>query len=313
MYKEISRKVPVIAVALLAVFVLSGCSKSENKNEESQNLTQEVLSENVESTTNEVSKVSEPEDLKSENTSEADSLAVVNNASNDNTKKENDSDKKKKEDKDDKKKDEDDDEKIKPEPCFSVSGKNYSGNTFYFGGLKLNAGCSKEAREYQWYINGNSAGAGKTYNFQYKTLNPRFKVNVKNPIEIKLIATSKDGLTASETKTITFREIPTPDVCFNQESSEVKSFKLGEEYAFDASCSDFSDENPITKYTWKFRDGGQDDSIEKDGIKVKHTFTKPTTTASGGGCNYGLLSVDLIIETKIGGGITHSHSYCIEK
>ncbi|MBP7541139.1 MAG: hypothetical protein KA802_14560 [Saprospiraceae bacterium] len=220
----------------------------------------------------------------------------------------------------DTKKDEDEDEKtsddrVMPKPCFGISGNKYSENIYYFGTLKFNAECSKDSVEYQWYVNGNSLGVGKTYNFSYKdpNISKRLKINVKNPIEIKLIATSRDGLVSSETKTVSFREVPKIDICFNLESSKMKNFKLGEEYAFDASCSTFSDENPITKYTWKFRDGGLDDSVEKEGIKVSHTFSKPTTTSSSSGCSDGMLSVDLIIATKLSPGSSYGYSYCIEK
>ncbi len=222
--------------------------------------------------------------------------------------KENDKDKKEDKDEDDEKKE---DKKIEPNPCFNISGKKYNENTFYLGILKLNADCSKNSKEYQWYINGNSAGTGETYSFYYKKASLR--VNVKNPVEIKLISTSSDGLSASVTKTITFREIPEPKVCFNLESSDVDSFVLGEEYEFDAGCSSSSSENPIVGYSWKFRDGDEDSAVVEDGIKVKHTFKKIAEEHYKSECGPNVLVVELSVETKLGANSNNVHLYCAEE
>lgn len=306
------KKINLLAFLLLATIFLAGCSKD---NEQKNNQEQEKVSENTASIEN--SNTAQGENSQAEEVVKSDESketiptnqesSIKNTTSVDNNKSKED-----KKDGDDKKDsdDEKEKEKEKPSPCFVITGNKYSENIFYLGILKLNADCSKNSKEYQWYANGNSVGAGKSYNFYYKTE----KISTKNPIEIKLIATSSDGLSASTAKTITFREIPQPTICFNQESSKIKSFKLEQEYSFDASCSTYSEENPITKYSWKFRDGGIDDAVKKDGVKVNYSFSKPSTTWEGGECGGpdDRLEVQLDIETKLGNNSSNIHHYCID-
>ncbi|KKP93234.1 MAG: hypothetical protein US25_C0042G0007 [Candidatus Moranbacteria bacterium GW2011_GWE1_36_7] len=305
----------LVAPFIFAVsFILSGCSNGDIQKEAQKEVsTIEQAVEGVEISKEQEIETSQP--LAETTVTSAPVEKIVSQPDKKDVAKESDNKKKK----DDDKKDEDEnekEEKEKPEPCFKISGNQYNADTFYLGILKLDADCSKDSTEYQWYINGNNAGAGKTYAFSYKnpsTLN-KIKIDIKNPFEIKLIATSKDGLVDSTAKTIKFREIPNPTICFNQESSKVKEFSLGEEYEFDASCSTYSEENPITKYAWKFRDGGIDDAIKKEGVKVKYSFSKPSTTWEGGECGgpNDRLEVQLDIETKIGGSFSNIHHYCIK-
>ncbi len=225
------------------------------------------------------------------------------------------SDKKKNEEDDKKEKDSTKDTKsdqVKPEPCFSIADKNkYAENVYYTGSLVLDATCSKDTNEYQWYFNGSGSKSGQKTTF-YSGGVPRVYNAVKSgtPVEIKLIVTSKDGLSASTTKTVSFREIPKPEVCFNPKSAEVKELEIGKEIDFDASCTTFSDENPVTKYIWKFRDSN---ATTKEGKKVSHSFSDKTSTAEGGGCNNGLLEVELDIETKLGTNSNNLHHFCIKK
>jgi hypothetical protein len=317
--KIVSSVVVLGVIAIGSYFYYPSKVKQEALIQQPGDVAEETLTpkENKEAVTIEPKNAQEvvvTENVKEEDTSKNIAVSDTKIAT-DNTKKEVDdkkkSDKKKEESK---KKNSNEDEKKESKPCFAIDDKyKYAENVYYKGNLSLDAACSKESSEYQWYFNGSNSKSGQKVTYSGGGFGGSPTIKVGGSLEIKLITTSKDGLTASTTKTITFRDIPKPTVCFNQDSSKVKSFKLGEEYTFDASCSTFSDENPITRYSWKFRDGGQDDAVVKEDVKVKHAFSKPTTTASGGGCNDGLLSVDLIIETKLGSNGSHTHTYCIDK
>ena len=201
-----------------------------------------------------------------------------------------------------------------PTPCFKISPLvKYAEGIYYRGAFTLNAACSKDAKKYAWYFNGKKVGSNATL---LVTAYPRTKPqdvsyfgNFKNgvAVEIKLTVTSSDDISKSTSSTLTLRDAPKPNVCYNQ--TGVKTFKLNKEYTFDATCSDSSsDENPITKYTWKFRDGGIDDPIVETGARVSHTFTKPVTNVGNGGES---LEVELVVESKFGGMDTH-YVYGIE-
>lgn len=201
----------------------------------------------------------------------------------------------------------------KPLSCFDiVSDFQYSENIYYQNKkITLDASCSKNARDYFWYSNGVSIGAGKIFDKPLLPFNPATRIQKQTNIdnEVKLVTVSENGLVDSNSKIIKFREVPKPTICFNQESSEVKTFELGKEYTFDASCSVASEENPITKYIWKFRDGGLDDAIKKEGVLVQHLFSKGATTFEGPcyGPNTGL---EVKLSGNSGGTLYH---YCIEK
>ncbi|MCX6766853.1 MAG: hypothetical protein NT170_03715 [Candidatus Moranbacteria bacterium] len=208
-----------------------------------------------------------------------------------------------------------------PVACFNASSDNqYSDSIFYKGrSIALDAGCSQNATEYLWYLDGENIGSGKTFNKLRTNFSSRnkkkYEFNAKIGVEykIKLIVIAKSGKTKSLTKVVSFRSIPNPVVCFNQESSNVKTFRLGQEYLFAASCSTYLEENPITKYTWKFRDGGISDAVVKEGVSVVHSFSKPATTVEGSSCGSNKwLEVELDIETKLGNNSANIHHYCIE-
>lgn len=197
----------------------------------------------------------------------------------------------------------------KPEACFEVDGNKYKDNIYYKGSISLDASCSDNTKIYQWYLNGVVIGEGEIFN---GFLSMMQKIDVDH--EIKLVVTSDDGFIDSTSRIIRFKTVPEPVICFNQDPANVKTFKLNEEYSFDASCSTFSEENPITKYTWKFRDGGIDNPIIKEGIKVNHSFSSHATTFTASECdgpNDGL-EVELDIETKIGNNYSNIYHYCIE-
>lgn len=314
MYQKIKssgliKKHLIIITASLAVFIFSGCSKNGSVQTGQNQASGEVAGAEVSQEKQDVATT----DVNQNNLVKIDTTAVISdNAS---TKKATTQDNTKKKDKQTSSKDNNkvdntnsQSSPTKPTPCFDIkSDFKYQDNIYYAGkGITLDASCSKDAKDYQWYFNGKSLGSGEIF----KNL-PSRATSPDSNYEIKLIVNSSDGLTNSISKTVKFRAIPQPTICFNQDSAKVKSFILGQSYNFDASCSTFSDENPIVKYSWKFWDGGLNDAIAQDGVKVDHTFTKRSTNFEGGGCSIGGVQAELDTVTKLGDAYSNLHTYCI--
>lgn len=193
--------------------------------------------------------------------------------------------------------------------CFQInSDYKYNETTYYAGKvITLDASCSSEIVDYQWYLAGISFGSGEVL-----TKNISYNQQINTETEIKLIATSKNGTVKITKKNVWFRKVPMPHACIIPNPTSTSALDLGTVYTFDASCTTFSDENPITKYSWKFRDGGFGDSILKSGILVQHAFSKPATTFEGAGCGKGGLEVELDLETKLHQNLSSISHYCIK-
>ncbi len=209
----------------------------------------------------------------------------------------------------------DEDSKEEPDPCFTIDGLvKYSEGVYYRKGFTLNGTCSKDADTFEWYFDSVKIG---TKEKMLISSAPKFKgfsgFKEGVAVEIKLVATSPDGISKSESKKISLRKVPEVDPCITPKMSDTKELELGKEIDFDASCTEYEDENPVVKYSWVFRDGK--DGEEESGKKVSHTFSKGATTITFSECGGEgqALEVELQLETKLGNSNTALYHYCIKE
>lgn len=199
--------------------------------------------------------------------------------------------------------------------CFTIDKLvKYAEGIYYRQSFALNGSCSKNAATFAWYLDGIKVGTSSKLAVPLSSKFNGFK-GFRNyvPFEIKLIVTASDGATKSESKTISFREIPGVEPCITPSSSKTKELELNSEIEFDASCTKYTDENPVVKYSWIFRDGKEGES--KSGKKVSHSFTKGATTVTFSQCGGEgkALEVELQLETKLGNSNNALFHYCIKK
>lgn len=207
-----------------------------------------------------------------------------------------------------------------PKPCFTIDNTvKYSEGVYYKKSFNLNGSCSKDVATFEWYLTNaktkklEKIGAGEKISVPLlKTL---IGFGYGDVFEIKLVAISSDGTIESESKNISFRKIPEIKPCITPDSSETKELELDKEIEFDASCTDYEDENPVVKYSWTFRDGN--DGEKETGKQVNHTFSKGATTFTSSACENGAegagLEVEILFETKLGFNQSVNYQYCIKK
>ena len=204
------------------------------------------------------------------------------------------------------------DSKKDSKPCFTIDGGvRYSEDIYYRKAFTLNGTCSKNANKFEWYINDKKIGTGTKLPIPLTLL--KFGYGVI--FEIKLVVISSDGISENESKKISLRKIPVIEACITHKSSETKELELNKEIDFDASCTGYDDENPITQYSWTFRDG--ENGEKETGKKVSHSFSKGATTFKSSACDNGAemagLEVEVLFETKLGFNQSVIYQYCIKK
>ena len=298
------------------------------ENGETQNTQQKATSENIETIPNEPSDkdITAPvQEAEKEKIDEPIVSAVTTPKAPDEKEKKKEGTKKKKESSGGKsitslsqegEKNADEDSKNEAKACFEIRNLiKYSEDVYYRKSFSLDASCSRDAKSYTWYFNGVKAGAGVKLPVPTSIKIKGFSGFREGVVtEIKLVTTSSDGVSKSESKKISFRKIPEIKACITPKATRDKEFVLGEEIEFDASCTEASDENPITKYTWTFRDGK--DGEQETGKKVEHAFSKAAPDTAASDCNRGaedsMVTVQLLFETKLGLNSSVQWTYCIK-